>query len=83
MTTVSFSDFRNNMAHFLNMTEDDADPIIINRGKGRKAVILSLDEFLSLQETAHLLFPQKNRKHLEQSLQDLQTGKTVSVDIAA
>ncbi|MBU2213845.1 type II toxin-antitoxin system prevent-host-death family antitoxin [Patescibacteria group bacterium] len=81
MTTVSYSDFRRNLAHFLNSAEEDCDEIIVSRGKRRKAIILSLDEYLSLQETAYLLSPQKNRKHLERSLREAEAGKTINVTL--
>jgi antitoxin YefM len=77
MTTVSFTQFRQNLAHFLDRAEDDCEEIVISRDKGRKAIILSLDDFLSLQETAYLLSSEKNRKHLEKSLREAKAGKTV------
>jgi antitoxin YefM len=81
MPTVSYTDFRKNLAYFLTLTEDDCEEVVVTRGKGRKAVLLSLDEFLSLQETAYLLSSQKNRKHLEKSLKEAKTGKIVDVDL--
>ena len=81
MTTVSFTDFRDNLAHFLDMAQEDADEIVISRNKGRKAILMSLDEFQSLQETAYLLMPKKNRKHLEKSLKEAKSEKTVNVKI--
>jgi len=79
MTTVSYTDFRQNLARFLDKAEDDCEEIIVTRDKGRKAIVLSLEDFLSLQETAYLLSSAKNRKHLEKSLQEARTGKTVRV----
>lgn len=81
MTTVSYTDFRKNLAHFLAMVEEDLEEIVIARGKGRKAVVLSLDEFESLQETAYLLSSVKNRRHLEKSLKEAKTGKTKKVNL--
>lgn len=81
MTTVSYTDFRKHLAYFLTMTDEDCEEIIVTRGKGRKAVVLPLDEFLSLQETAYLLSSKKNRKHLEQSLKEAKKGNIVFVDL--
>lgn len=81
MTVVSYTDFRKNLARFLQMIEENATEIVITRGKGRKAVALSLDEYTSLLETAYLLSSPKNRKHLEKSLKEMQEGKTVSVKL--
>ncbi len=81
MTTISYTDLRSKLAHFLSLVEDDSEEIVVNRGKGRKAVILSLDDYLSLQETAYLLSSKKNRKHLEKSLDEARKGKTVRVTL--
>jgi len=81
MTTVSYTDFRRNLALFLDLAEEDCEEIIVSRSKGRKAIVLPLDEFLSLQETAYLLSSKENRKHLERSLKEAKKGKTVHVDL--
>jgi antitoxin YefM len=79
MTTASYSELRANLAKFLDKAELDCEEIVVNRGKGRKVIIVSLDDYLSLQETAYLLSSTKNRKHLEASLQQAKKGKTVRV----
>ena len=76
MTTVTYSNLRAHLAHFLALADEDCEEIVVTRGKGRTAVILSLDEFLSLQETAYLLSSKKNRAHLETSLKEAARGKT-------
>jgi len=77
MTTVSFTEFRQALAKYLDKAEEDCDEIVITRSKGRKSIVLSFDDFASLQETAYLLSSEKNRKHLEKSLNEAKTGKTV------
>ena len=77
MTTISYSAFRQNLARFLDKAQEDSEEIIVTRGKGRNAIVLSLDDFLSLQETAYLLSSPKNRRHLEKSMREAKAGKTV------
>ena len=77
MTTISYSAFRQKLARFLDKAQEDSEEIIVTRGKGRNAIVLSLDDFLSLQETAYLLSSPKNRKHLEKSMREAKAGKTV------
>ncbi len=81
MTTISYSDFRRNLAKFLSLVEENCEEVVIHRSKGRKAVVVSLDEYCSLQETAHLLATPANRKHLEKSLADVRNGKVVTVNL--
>ena len=82
MTTVSYTTLRANLANFLQRADEDCEEIVVTRGKGRTAVILSLDEFLSLQETAYLLSSKKNRQHLERSLLEAKRGKTRKVKLS-
>ncbi len=77
MTTVTYTAFRQNLAHYLDKTEQDCEEIVVSRSKGRNSILLSLDDFLSLQETAYLLSSKPNRKHLEKSLREVKAGKTV------
>ncbi len=77
MTTVTYTDFRQNLARYLDKTEQDCEEIVVSRSKGRKAILVSFDDFLSLQETAYLLSSKENRNHLEKSLMELKAGKTV------
>ncbi len=77
MTTVTYTNFRQYLARYLDKTEQDCEEIIVTRSKGRKSVLLSLDYFISLQETAYLFSTKANRKHLEKSLQEVKAGRTV------
>ena len=81
MTTVTYTDFRQNLSHFLNKVDDDCEEVVITRSKGRKAVLLSLSEYSSLMETAYLLSTPKNRRNLEKSLKQVKEGKIVNVDL--
>ena len=81
MTTISYSEFRKNLAYFLNLVEDNCEEIVIKRPKGRKVVVMPHDEYSSLMETLYLILPKKNRKHLEKSLRDVKEGRIVEVDL--
>lgn len=75
MTTVTYSELRQNLARYLDKTEEDREEIVVTRSKGRRSVIVSLDDFNALQETAYLLSTRANRKHLETSLGEAAAGK--------
>lgn len=81
MTTVSYSVFRQNLSLYLDKAEEDCEEIVVTRSKGRRAVVVPFDEYLSLKETSYLLSTAKNRKHLEKSFREIREGKTVSVDL--
>ena len=54
----------------------DAEPTIICNDNGKKAVMLSLDEFNSWQETLYLLSNPANAEHLRESIAQAKMGKT-------
>lgn len=55
----------------------DMEPIILCNDQGHKAVLISLDEFNSWQETMYLLSNPANAEHLQCSIQEAKEGKTI------
>ena len=55
----------------------DVEPTIICNDKGNKAILISLDEFSSWQETLYLLSNPVNAKHLLGSIQSAQAGEVI------
>ena len=59
----------------------DVQPTILCNDKGRKAVLISLDEFSAWQETLYLLSNPVNAKHLLDSIQSAKAGKVFERDL--
>ena len=55
----------------------DHDPVIITRNRDQAVVMLSLDDYESLQETAYLLRSPANAKRLIASIESLNAEDTV------
>ena len=53
----------------------DAEPILLASGQGQHAVLVSLAEFNSWQETLYLLSNPANAAHLRQSMAEAEAGK--------
>ncbi len=75
MKTVNYSEARQNFSTLMNETVDDRAPILITRQKGVPCVLMSLDEYESLEETAYLLRSPANARHLQDAIDELNTGK--------
>lgn len=78
MKTVNYSEARQNLTSVMNEAINDRVPVLITRQKGVSCVLLSLDDFQSLEETAHLLRSPANARHLLDSIDELNSGKTVT-----
>ncbi len=59
----------------------DHDPVIITRNRDQAVVMLSLDDYESLQETAYLLRSPANAKRLLTSIDSLNNGKNLKKSI--
>lgn len=75
MKVVNYSEFRNNLAENLNVVNDDGDIVVVSRSKGKNVVVMSLEEYNSIQEMLHLTSTKSNRKRLEDAVDEMKKGK--------
>ena len=75
MDTISYSAARAKLAETMDRLCDDHEPIIIARNGQQAVVMLSLDDFRSMEEIAYLLRSPKNAQRLLESIAALETGK--------
>ena len=71
MKTVNPAEFRTGLKEYLDEVEKNNETIIIKRGSGHGAVLISLDEYNSILETVHLLSTKANADWLYESIQQL------------
>ena len=77
MDSITYSTARQNMASTMDSVCDDHSPIIITRKNKRSVVMLSLEDYNSLSETAYLLRSPKNAVRLFESISELDGGDGV------
>ena len=78
MRTASFSELRKNLAATMDSVNDDHTPVLITRSGGKPpAVIMSLEDFASWQETNYLLRDPVNAKRLLDSIAEFEAGKGI------
>jgi antitoxin YefM len=76
MKTTSYSELRRNLATMLDSVEADHEPVIITRDKGKPAaVLMSLEDFASYEETRYLLRSPANADRLLASVNTLESGQ--------
>ena len=64
MSTISHSYAREKLAQTMDRVCDDHEPVVITRQKQRSVVIMSLEDFQALEETAYLLKSPANARRL-------------------
>lgn len=77
MDTISYSNFRSHLAKTLDKVNDDHAPVLITRQNGKPAVLISLEDYKSYEETAYLMASPKNAARLNQAVAEIEAGKTV------
>jgi antitoxin YefM len=82
MNAITVNEARNNLDRLIEQVTADAEPTIICGDQGQKAVLLSLDEFNSWQETLYLLSNPVNANHLRQSIAEAKAGKTAERELS-
>lgn len=80
MKVVNYTDLRVNLKKWLDMVVNDVEELIIKRKNNKDLVVISLEEYNSLKETAYLLSG-KNRDVLMKSINELKSGKTEQHDL--
>lgn len=81
MRTVKFSSFRANAKSFFDKVFNDHEPMQISRSGGKDMVVMSLEDYESIEETMYLMQSPKNAEHLKRSLTQLKEGLTTKIDL--
>ncbi len=75
MQAITYTAARENLASTMDQVCRDSAPVIITRNREQAVVMISLDEYEALEETAHLLRAPANAKRILASIGALESGK--------
>jgi antitoxin YefM len=81
MKTMSYSESRARYAEVLDSVVDDREEIVITRAGHEPVVIVSLEDYESLKETAYLLRSPENARRLLASIESLESGEGTVRDL--
>ncbi len=74
MEAITYTNARQNLAKTMEKVCQDHSPVIITRKKNDSVVIMSLEDYKALEETAYLLRSPKNMRRLVESISQLENG---------
>ncbi|GAA4401897.1 YoeB-YefM toxin-antitoxin system antitoxin YefM [Tsukamurella soli] len=72
--TMTYSESRAKYAETLDAVTNDREEVVITRAGHEPVVIVSLDDYQSLKETAYLLRSPENARRLIASIERLESG---------
>ena len=78
---LTYTDARKNLASTMNRVCDTHEPVIITRRKAQPVVMMSLEDYNSIAETAYLLKSPANANRLRESIRDAEDGKLIEHDL--
>jgi antitoxin YefM len=82
MKTISITTLRKAMKAYFDFVSKPTEVIIVPRNKENDAiVIMSIQKYNALKETEHLLSTKSNAARLQESLEQIATGKTVAFNL--
>ena len=74
MKAITYTNARQNLAKTMEQVCEDHSPVIVTRKTNDSVVIMSLEDYTALEETAYLLRSPKNTKRLIESILQLENG---------
>ncbi len=75
MKTITYTDLRQQLASAMDQVNEDHAPLYITRQKGKGAVLLSAEDYASLEETLYLASSPRNAERLNQAIEGLRQGE--------
>lgn len=82
MKAITVSALRKGMKEYFDYVSQSREVIIVPRTREEDTVvIISIQEYNSLLETEHLLSTKNNRSRLQDSINQMLEGKTISYNL--
>jgi antitoxin YefM len=77
MTAISYTAARENLAAMMDQVCQDHAPLVITRKREQAVVMMSLEDYHALEETAYLLRTPANARRLTESVAQVEKGRVV------
>ena len=77
MKTANFTEFRQNLRSYLDRVINDTDTVVINRGNGTAAVLISMDEYNAIKETEYIMQSPATMEAIRRASDELDRGESV------
>lgn len=81
MKTISYTELRQHLAGALDQVNEDRAPLYVTRQRGKGAVLLSAEDYASIEETLHLMSSPRNAARLNEAIEGLRKGEGKPQDL--
>ena len=83
MKSVTYSNARQNLASLMNEVCSNHDSCVITRKRDQSVVLMSLDDYEALEETAYYLRSPANARRLLESITEAEKGLVKEVELSS
>ena len=81
MDVLTYSEARANLKSVMDRVVDDHVPVVVARRRTRSVVMVSLEDWNSMEATMHLLSTPTNAQALRESIAQAEAGNIVEFDL--
>lgn len=74
MDVLTYSDTRANLKAVMDRVVEDHAPVVIARQNGKAVVMVSLEDWSSIEETLYLRSNPRNAARLDEAIRELDAG---------
>lgn len=75
MNAINYSDLRQNLKSVMDNVISSHEPVIVTRRNSDNVVMMSYEDFASIEETVYLLKSPKNAERLRESIKSFEEGR--------
>ena len=79
MDVTTYTNARANLKTLMDKVNDDRAPITITRNGGEPVVMISLADYMALDETAYLTASPANKKALDEAFAQMERGEGLTM----
>jgi antitoxin YefM len=81
MRSKTYTEAREKLSDIIEKVCEDHDPLIITKRRDKAVVMISLEDYESMEETAYLLKSPRNAQRLLESIKELKEGRGIERDL--
>ena len=81
MRVLPISEVRSNFKAVVDAVIEDCEPVVVSRQGGKAVVMVSLDDWNSIEETLHLMSTPANAERLREAVREMDEGKGIEREL--
>jgi len=81
MRTANYTELRTGLKTYLDTVVQDREPLIVHRSSSNSVVIISLEEYNALSETAYITSSPAMMERINNAEQNIMKGKGMKINI--